>query len=174
MARNIIDFILVLLLCVATWFAFNHEKPSGNHTEAEKNPDLGGVEQVEIKPEKIYVYVSEAKKDLPDKLKDNENIHVVDGSLIPASDRQHVTTTVLDTSTGKFETVIEEKPLKWFDASRKESLRLSYGVADKVGLVGRITYTNDIFQIKAMNFGVEGSLYTNGGFFAGIGLSYRW
>ncbi len=84
-------------------------------------------------------------------------------------------TAVLDTQTGASSLYIRNDPRPWFAPSMRAELALDYGYKrDRDAPVFRAGARVDLLQIKALHFGLTGSVDSDSAWFVGAGIAVRW
>jgi len=168
--------IALLGWLLAAW-QYTHPEPKTPPAErAQTSPHVDNIGKEDVHPEKVEAYKSKAKKTtkLPKDVQDDKNKHVLDSSQIPADDNDTTVTTVLDEKTGKVETYVKTEPKPWLASGNHGEVRLEYGIKNALQTVARASINEDLFQVKALHFGVSASIDTDGSFFIGAGVAYRW
>ncbi len=82
-------------------------------------------------------------------------------------------TTVLDASTGKFETYDRAEPLPWLAVSTKSQVGMYYGLKRGEHVI-RLEGQQELLQIKAVRVGAVATLDSDGETFVGVGAWARW
>jgi hypothetical protein len=176
--RIILESIGILICAGLTWALLHKPVPDqpNNTKEAQTSPELAGVDKTEIAPPKVIVYAQEAKKKLklPSDIQNDNNTSVLDSSKIPESDHSITVTTVIDKTTGESKTIYSENPLPWLSATKYKEVKFSYGMKNAGTLAGRVEFTDDLFQVKAIHFGINASLDTDSDYFIGAGISFKF
>jgi len=158
----------VVAAVLSALYFMPHDKPANNSHMATEAPSVAKVDKVAVTPVKVWVYDSSAKGKLPlpDTIKNNPDEHVLTASKVEG----HTVITAINTTTGEATTVDNKDPLPWVAAVQLNEVKLEYGLSG----VGRLSYRRDIFQIKAANFGVSATLDSDGSYFIGAGIAYRF
>ena len=124
---------------------------------------------------KVYKDSIKGSLSLPKAAVHNANIKLTDSSVIKGSERDTQVNQVLDISTGETQTYVTELPTPWLSFESKGAASVDYGFKrGSTQAVGRLNVRQDLVQIKEIHLGVSGSVYTDGDYFAGIGMEYRW
>lgn len=136
--------------------------------------------KVEVPLQKITVYKSppvlKKKLSLPQEVVDDDKASVLASSKIAAGEHGKTVTTVINTETGKSETYVRTDPLPWFAFESRGEVGLYYGIKNGQQ-AARVQARQDFIQVKALHFGVIGSVDLAAGrpdYFAGVGVAYRW
>ena len=176
--RTIIEGVGILIAAIALWYVFRHpvSAPVGVPQMATQSPETAGVKKIDIAPKKLKVYAAQIKKkiNLPKAEQDNAAIAVLDSSKIAGNYNPQTITTTLNTDTGETQTSVVVDPYPWFAAKNDKEARISYGLKNSGKFVGRMQFTDDFFQVKAISLGINTSIDTDGSYFLGVGASYRW
>jgi len=98
---------------------------------------------------------------------------VIGAVTVKPGERPTTVATVVDTDTGKSETITRTESYPWLAAEQRGEVRLDLGITPK-GTAGRLSITENLLQIKAVHLGVVGSFDTSGQMFAGVGVGYKW
>lgn len=150
--------------------------PVNDWTPAKTAPQIAAVPKVDINPPKVKVYAPAAKKrlNLPAAVQQDPHTHVLTATRVPADDHPQTVTTLIDDQTGAETTLVRREPLPWLAAEQRGELRLDYGTKGGVRRVGRLTFQEDLLQMKAVHAGVNATLDTDGEYFIGGGVAYKW
>jgi hypothetical protein len=142
--------------------------------------EVASVEKVEVPVKKVTVYKTtpalKKKLDLPQPVIDDQQQAVLASSKIPAGERAHTVTTVINTDTGKSETYTRTDPLPWLAFENRGEVGVYVGVKNGQQAL-RLQARQDFVQVKALHLGVVGSVDVSAGkpdVFVGAGVSYRW
>ena len=101
------------------------------------------------------------------------------------SERPMTVTTVIDEKTGESSSYVKADPYPWLAFNQRSEVRVAYGYRHDftrgalgeptaVKRVGRLMYSHDFLQFKALNVGATVHVDTDGRAFAGVGMAYRW
>jgi len=174
--RVILEAIGTLLIAGLAWAVLHKPVQPNNTQTAQTSPELAGVSKTEITPPKVIVYVPESKKklNLSADIQNDDKKSVFDSSQIPESDHSTTVTTLIDEDTGKPVTVYSENPLPWLAATRYKYIKISYGMKNAGVMVGRLEFTDDLFQVKAIHFGINATLDTDSDYFIGAAISFKF
>lgn len=140
-------------------------------------PPLENVPKVSVQmaaPIKVYAGVSKAKLNLPAAILAAPNKHIADATRVKPDQRPQTIVTVVDSETGDVETIIRKEPLPWIARQQTGEMRIDSGIKNGARRVGRISLTQDVLQIKALHLGMRASLDTDGQYFVGVGVSWKW
>ncbi|MFA6064051.1 MAG: hypothetical protein WC736_15790 [Gallionella sp.] len=163
---------------VALWYVSlpaDHQD-TGQTTRPEVADELRGAGKTAITPPKVPVYKPEAKNDLdlpPDVIAD-PNKYVAAAVTIPRDTHPHTVTATIDAKTGVIDMFDRRDPLPWLAAEQTCYVRLSYGVRTDIGQVYRLSGSENLLSIKALHFGVDGSLDSDGQGYVGAHVDYAW
>lgn len=168
--------VAVILAGFAWWFFTPKHAPVGSTVIAKQAPELKDQPKQDIKPPKISVFTPAAKKKLalPAIVQDDPNKYVIGSAKLPKDTHPHTITTVIDEKTGGVQTYDRRDPLPWLAAERTGEVWVGYGITNGGIKVGMVSVSDELVQVKALHFGVNASLTTNGSVFAGAGVGYRW
>lgn len=176
-AVKVAAFLLVLWLLlfgVAT-FVDTLQTPPFTPVPATVSPKVSKLETTTVQPKSVVVYEPRAKQKLglDAATVANPSKHVLASSKLGANVRPSTVTTVLDESTGESATHVTVDPYPWLGANRSGSLSLSYGFRSGTP-VARMVVTQDVLQLKALHFTGIGTLDSDGQYYAGAGVTYKW
>lgn len=173
--RTLLEAVAAVGAAIAIWFASaRHEVAPA--APAQRSPALTGVDTVEAHPKRVVVYApgAKAKLRLPAGMVQDDAVAVLDSSKLPESDHTQTVTTVLNTDSGQPMTLVSVDPYPMFRFESRKQIGFSYGMTNGGKWLGVATISDDLVQIKALHFGVNASLDTNGAVFVGVGASYYW
>lgn len=170
--------LLVGLIVLALAWNYFRDKPApvGTTVLAKPAAELRGVPRQDIAPPKVPVYAPPAKKklDLPADVQNDPNKYVLDSVKLPNDTHPHTVTTVIDEKTGEVQTFVRRDPLPWFKPEQTGEVRIDYGIKNGGIRVARLTFREDLLQVKALHVGVNATLDTDGQYFVGGGVGWRW
>lgn len=96
------------------------------------------------------------------------------GALQSEDDRRYTLTSILDRRTGETQVYAVAYPLPWFSlATDHGAASLHYGLKDGEP-VFRGTLSQEVFRIKQARVGGLAQLDSDGEWFAGLGVQFRW
>lgn len=150
--------------------------PVNQWSPAQEAHQVADVPKTDITPPKVEVYASSAKQklNLPPAVQADQHAHVVEATHVRPDDHPETVTTMIDDQTGKTETMIQRDPLPWLAAEQTGELRFDYGLKNGGAKVGRLSVREDLIQVKALHAGVDATLDTDGQYFLGAGVGYKW
>ncbi|OFZ67395.1 MAG: hypothetical protein A2V79_09290 [Betaproteobacteria bacterium RBG_16_56_24] len=165
--------LLVLLAGYILWYTKPGPARVGEHVPAKVAPQVKIIPKVEIQPKNVKVYTPKAKTklDLPEAVKNDQNIHVIEATRVEPNDHPGTVTTVLDERTGETQTFYRREPLPWFALKKTGAIGLSY---DAITGLRTLSIRQDILQIKQLYFSGEVALRSDRDKIAGIRIEYRW
>lgn len=169
--------LFVAISATALYFHFMPTPmPPGIHMPATPAPELKREKTVPAQvagPIQVYKPAAKKKLKLPAQIQDDPEQHVVASTRTPNDEREHTVTTVLDTSTGKFETYDRAEPLPWAAVATKTQVGMFYGYRGDEPVV-RLQAQQELLQIKAVRLGATATLDSDGEAFVGVGAWARW
>ena len=173
--RTGLEIIAAIIASVTIWIFANRQPEKIISSPATAAPAIQNVQKVPVQVKTVQVYPASVKKktDLPKSEQDNPIIAVLDSSKIQPDLHPQTITTILNTQTGETSTTIVQNPYPLFTEERRKEIRFSYGIKS-TGTVGRIQFTDDLYQVKAIHLGFIGVADTDGEFFIGASAAYRW
>ena len=170
--------LLIGLVVLALAWNYFRSKPAPVGTTIVATPaaELKNQPKQDIAPPKVSVYTAPAKKklNLPADVQDDPNKYVLGSAKLPADTHPHTITTVIDAKTGEVQTYDRRDPLPWLAAEQTGEIRIDYGYKSGLVKVGRLSLREDLLQVKALHAGVNVAVDTDGAWFAGAGIGYRW
>lgn len=174
--NKLLTIIMILIAGLVLWMLQPTPQPVDTWHPAEPDKRLSTVPKVDITPPKVPVYTAPAKRklNLPDEIKDDPNKYVLTSARLPKDTHPQTVTTVIDKQTGEVQTLFRQEPHPWLAVEQTGELRLDYGIKNGFARVGRITLREDLLQVKALHLGVHATLDTDGAWFAGAGVGWRW
>jgi hypothetical protein len=179
--KIVTDIVLVILLlflgALGGWYFTAGPAPAATDkwTPAPPAKQVAVIPKQEIKPPKVKVYTPMAKQtlDLPDEIKRDPNLYVLQATKLPSDTHPATVTTIVDQNTGEVQTYVRREPLPWFAIEQTGEARIDVGL--KGGqTIGRLSMREDLLQVKALHAGINASLDSDGEIFIGIGVGYRW
>lgn len=181
-ANNIKMLVMIFLLTMVVISGFRLATSWRSTTEDTSKPQpirqvtkVATVGTEVIKPAAVKVYKPEAKRklNLPQEVQEDKDKAVVSSVKVDYSLKPQAVTTVLDTQTGEATTYVNDEPRPWLDFRDSGSASLAYGIKSGPPVV-RLSVTQDLLQIKAVALGGVAHLDSDGDYFVGAGVTYRW
>lgn len=176
LAYRVIGTTILAAIAVALWLHFKpNTKSVGSPTIAQEAPQLAHIATESIKLPSVRVFKSEAKKKvpLPVEIQNNQDLHVIASSKVPINLNPQNVTSVINEKTGEVTTFITREPLPWLRAEQTGEARIDYGWKGARS-VARLSAREDLLQVKALHAGVDATLDSDGQYFVGFGVGYRW
>lgn len=174
--RVIAEILGVVGIAILGWFVYQKPvaAPVGRPTEATNAPEVAKDTKHPIVPAKVLTYNPSVKQktDVPQAVKDDPAVVVVDSSTVPASSHSQTVTEVLNTVTGDTSAYVTTDPYPWLAMENEKRFTLAYGIKNRGVKVFRFQYAHELVQIKALHIGPLITLDTDGQGFAGIAV--RW
>jgi hypothetical protein len=167
----------VLLASAGFWYAAAHQPAPVNAWQAAKPAEqVANLPTQPIKPPSVIVYTPKAKGklDLPAEIQNDPDKYVLASTKLPNDTHPATVTTVIDQKTGKAETYVRHDPLPWLAFENSGEARIDYGIKSITGTVVRLSVREDVMQVKALHFGANATLDSDGELFAGVGVGFRW
>lgn len=166
-----------ILAGLFAWMLFyKPPEPVGTTVVATPAPEVAKVPKVNIKPPAVKVYAPAAKDklNLPDQVRANAFAHVLSSSAVKADDHPHTITTVLDEQTGEVIAFDRRDPLPWLAGENSGEIRVDYGIKNGMTRVGRLSLRESLVQVKALHLGGQASIDTDGQYFVGVGVGWKF
>lgn len=126
-----------------------------------------------IKSVRVYRPAVKRSLNLPASILADPSEQVVAAAKVPADDRSHTVTTTINTDTGEAQAFDRRDPLPWLALDTRGEIGLAYGYK-RSEQVARLSLRQDLVQIKALHLGAQANMDSDGEWFAGIGVWYRW
>jgi hypothetical protein len=180
MNKKTILLLVALALAGSALFGWNYFSPPpvpvAQWAQAKEAPQLKGVVKQNLITQKVAVYAPAAKQklNLPANIQNDASQYVLSSSRLPKDTHPATVTTVLDESTGEVQTYIRREPLPWLAPEQTGELRIDVGYKNGMTRAGRLTFREDLLQVKALHAGLNASIDTDGQYFVGAGVGYRW
>jgi hypothetical protein len=164
------------ILALAWWKFTPKPAPVGTTVIAKTAPELHNAPQQGIALPNVRVYTPPAKKalSLPTDVQDDPSKYVLGSAKLPGDTHPHTVTTVIDAKTGTVQTFDRREPLPTLAAEQHGEVRIDYGFKNNLVKVGRLSLREDLLQVKALHAGINAAVDTDGAWFAGAGIGYRW
>lgn len=172
--RTWVEVVIVAAFAVYIVF-FNPRQDPTPSTPGATAPQLHDTPHTDITPDKVKVYEPAAKKklDLSTDIVDDPNKYVLGSTRLPNDTHDHTVTTVIDAKTGESTTVVREEPYPWFAQTQRGYVQFGSGLTSR-GVIWRTAVSQDMLQIKAIYFGVDATMDSDGQWYAGWHAAYRW
>lgn len=167
----------VAALSAVLLLAWKFLRPPEPYLPADVAPQVAHVPTVAVPmaaPIRVYAPAAKAKLNLPAAIVAAPNKHVAAATRIKPDQHPQTVVTVVDTSTGDVETITRKEPLPWIAREHTGELQLSAGIKNGMARVGRISLREDLLQIKSFHLGAQASLDTDGQYFVGAGVGWKW
>lgn len=164
------------VLAIAWWYYTPPSAPVEEWKPAKQDKRLSGTSTKTIKPPGgVVVYDPPAKEklDLPDEVKKDPKKHVTAAVTVPSDEHPQSVVTIFDESTGQTTALTQRMAFPLLAAEQRGQVWLGYGLRNGAR-VGRIMLREDLLQVKALHLGLNASLDTDGAWFVGVGVGYRW
>ena len=171
------ELLIFLAILAMTWWYFTPPPaPIGEWTAPKKDGRIAGVGSHTIPASGVVVIDPAAKDklDLPDPVKQNPKKHVTAAVIIKPDERPQSVVSIFDEATGQTDTLTQRMSYPMLATEQRGQLWLGYGIKTSGERVGRILLREDLLQVMALHAGVGATLDTDGGYFVGAGVAYRW
>jgi hypothetical protein len=175
--QHYIELLIGLVILALVWWYYTPKPPPvGDTVLATPAKELKGQPKQDITPPKVPVYTPPMKKalGLPVDVQDDPKKYVLGSAKLPKDTHQHTVTTVIDAKTGEVQTYDRRDPLPWLAAEQTGEIRIDYGFKNGLVKVGRLSLREDMLQVKATHAGINAAVDTDGAWFVGAGVGYRW
>ena len=175
--KHYLEVLGLFVAAVLLWWHFLPDHaPVGQPKLAKTAPELNGEQKQPITPPKVQAYAPPAKRKLglPADVQDDPNKYVLDSVKLPNDTHPHTVTTVIDATTGEVQTFDRRDRLPWFRPEQTGEARIDYGIKNGMAKVARLTVREDLLQVKALHAGIHATLDTDGMYFVGAGVGWRW
>jgi len=173
MNKFFVPLLLVLAAGYVLWHFNSTPAQVGEQAEAQAAPQVKDVPKTEIVVPKVKVYAPKAKANLrlPDPLKNDRDIHVVESTRVSTDSHPHTITTLIDANTGETTTLDRREPLPWLTLKKTGAVGLSY---DAINGIRTLYGRQDIVQAKAFYLSGMAALRSDRGMMVGLSIEYRW
>lgn len=174
--NQIIAAAAVIIAGLALWTFWPREKPdTGVAAPLPPAKEVRTVEKIIERPKIVYVYPDSVKPGLglPAQVAGNQNAKVTATGKLDAEDRPYTLSAVLDTSTGESQVYARPDPLPWIAPGKRGQIGIAYGLKNGQP-AGRAYAGHELLRIKALAAGASGTLDTDGDWFAGGYVEYRF
>lgn len=181
--RPIAIALCAILAGLVLWFWLKPElAPVGEHVPAKVAPQVKVVPKLDLKIQKVKVYasVAKAKLKLPAAYLDNPDVHVLESSRVEPDLHPQTVTTIIDAGTGETRTLIRREPDPWLAVRNSGEIRIDYGYKSHAmagggfDKIARLTFREELLQVKAFYVGMNASLDSDGQHFVGVGVAWKW
>lgn len=177
--RTLSEWLVLLALLAAgalLWLGRPMPEPVAAWRPAKPDPILRGVPTQDITPPKIKVYapIAKQKLKLPDPVQADPHTYVLTSSRLPNDTHPQTVTTVINDQTGDVSTITRREPLPWLAIEKTGELRLDYGIKRGLDRVARLSYREDFIQVKAFHAGLTAAIDSDGEYFVGVGVGWKW
>ncbi|MHB8981450.1 hypothetical protein [Thiobacillus sp.] len=166
--------IVILLACALTFWP--RDTPDvGVSAPLPAAKEVRTVEKVRTEVKVVYVYPKavKAKLDLPAPVVTDDAKQVIATGKLDAEERPYTLSAVLDTETGGSQVYARPDPLPWVGPGRRGAVGVAYGLKNGHA-AGRMYAQHDLLQIKALHAGARGTVDTDGDWFAGGYVEFRF
>lgn len=178
--RMLVAALVLFFVGVVTgaWLANKPAQPAGVWTTPKKDGRIADVGTEPVKPKDCIVIAAKppAKEelDLPDPVKQDPKKHVTSAVIIQPDERPQSVVGIFDEATGQTDMLTQRMAYPWLATEQRGQLWLGYGIRNGGERAGRILVREDLLQVKALHAGLHASLDSDGRWFAGGGVGYRW
>lgn len=168
--------VSLILLAVIWWEYTPRPAPVGQWQTAPAAAPVNKVPKVALscKPVTVYAQPAKQKLALPPAVQNDAGKYVLSANQVKPDLHPQTLTTIYDAETGQTDTLVRRDPYPWLAAEQTGSLGLSYGIANGLNRVGRVSFREDLLQIKAIHLDINSTMDTDGQYFIGAGLVYKW
>ena len=173
--KRVAYFVLAALAVIATFVAVRQHFAPPPAVVSPVAPELRAsvTQPVVVAPVQAFPAKKKAELGLPAAVAHDDNKVLLGAVRTPVADCPQTVTAVLDKTTGETTLYTRIEPLPWLDTKNHGEISLSRGVRSG-DFVYRLSANAQVLKIKAVALGVVGSLDSDGQWYAGFGVSYRW
>lgn len=164
-------FVAVVIAVMAWYLNVKTPAPVAVYEKAQTAPEVKYVPKVEYRVKLVKVYAPSAEKKLGVTLAPGQK--VVAASKISPSLRSQTVVSTIDAS-GNIETQVRLDPYPWLAAEATGELRVDYGIKNGLQKAARISFSEDFIEVKQFHAGVNSSLDSDGAWFVGVGVGYKF
>ncbi len=168
--------VLVAVILAAGWTFWPREKPVvGQSAPLPPAKEVRTVEKIIERPKLVYVYPEKikAKLNLPESVVKDAAKKVLATGKLDAEERPYTLSAVLDTETGDSQVYARPDPLPWIGPGRRGAVGVAYGLKNGHA-AGQMYAQHDLLQVKALHAGARGTVDTDGDWFAGGYVEFRF
>ena len=179
MANNRISLALagvILLLLALAWTFWPRAKVDvGQSIQLPPAREVRTVEKIihQVKYVKVYPDKVKSGLDLPASVASDAKKKVIATGKLDAEDRPYTLSAVLDVESGDAVVYARPDPLPWIGPGRQDAVGVAYGIKNGAP-AGRLYAEHDLLRVKALHAGARGTLDTDGDWFAGGYVEYRF
>lgn len=167
----------LILAALALWtFASKLDRPApGVAAPLPAAKEVRTVEKIIERPKIVYVYPDKVKPalGLPKPVQEDTNKKVVATGKLKAEERDYTLSAVLDVQTGDSEVYARPDDLPWIGPGRQGAVGMAYGFKNGEP-AGRLYARHDLIQVKSLHAGAIGMVDTDGDWFAGGYVEWRF
>lgn len=177
--KSLTAILLLMLLIGGALLLLGNPAPPAPVDEwrpAKPDPVLRGIPTQDITPPKVKVYAPAAKKKLklPDPIQEDPHTYVLTSARLTKDTHPQTVTTLINDQTGEVQTITRREPLPWLALEKTGELRLDYGLKRGLDRVARLSYREDFIQVKAFHAGITAAIDSDGEYFIGVGVGWKW
>lgn len=181
--KALLGLVIVLAIFMVgaitgAWLAYKPAESVGETKPAAQDKRLEDVGTQTIQTADCGVVVAKpaakGKLNLPPAIAEDPSKHVTSSSTVTAGERPQAIITLLDQTTGQTTAVVQQLEYPWLATEQRGQMWIGYGLADGGRRAGRLMLREDLLQVKALHLGGQASVDTDGQWFAGVGVAWRW
>jgi hypothetical protein len=175
--RTKFEIAASLIFCAVIWWvATPKPAPVDQWQPAKQSSQVVAVphETLTCKPVVVYAQPAKQKLDMPPAIQAEKDKYVLSSSNVTPDLHPQTLTTIYDSTTGQTDILVRRDPYPWLATEQTGEVWVGYGVKNGGSRIGLLSITEELLQVKALHFGVAGSVSTDGSIFAGVGAGYRW
>ena len=170
--------VVLAALIVSAWYlTIPKSQPTGATVVAKEDKRVEGTPTVSIPtPHGVRVLIPAAKQqlNLPADQQNDSTHQVTAAAILPAQEAPESAIAVLDVDTGRTEILAQKLEPPLIASEQRGQIWAGYGFKNGGIKVGRLSYREDLVQIRSVHLGVNATLDTDGSYFVGGGVAYRW
>lgn len=173
---SLLSMSVILILIATAWTFWPRNKPAaGVSAPLPPAKEVRTVEKIVYRPKLVYVYPDAVKKKLglPAPVVEDATKKVMTTGRLEAEERDYNLSSVLDTETGGSQIYVEPLPPPWIGPGRRGAVGVAYGLKNGHA-AGQLYAQHDLLQVKALHAGARGTVDTDGDYFAGGYIEYRF
>lgn len=165
-------------IIIGAWLCHKDPEPAGEWTKPKQDSRIADTGTETIKPQDCAVVVAKpgAKKklDLPPEVQADPKKHVTTAVIIQPDERPQSVVSIFNEATGTTDMLTQRLAYPWLAIEQRGQLWAGYGLKPNGERAGRILLREDLLQLSALHLGAHASIDTDGQWFAGVGVGYRW
>ena len=175
--RTKVEVIVVIVLLCLVWYVSGTKHTTSIRWQSAPPAKqiIGTPMQIVDAPKGVTVYTAQAKTKLKlaPSIQSDPNQQVISANQVKPDLHSQVVITIFNPSTGQSKTIARRDPYPWLAPEHTGNVWLGYGLSRGQRTMV-ISATEELLQVKALHFGVNALIMTDGAVFAGGSVGYKW